>query len=356
MDDRILQFLHHEMSEEDKQEFLKELEANPELKEQLQEYQNFEDLTKLYFERKAGKQKLDNIYKLSEGKLKKQYSRVMPRKSFNIYHIVISSVIAALLAIAAISAIFYKVILMDYNQKLTEYSDLKNDINKISYQQKSIWNKLLSSEKSNIHYSGTGFAISQEGLLVTSFHLVGNFDTVMVSQFTDTIHSYKARVVFKASDKDIALLQIVDSTFTGFSDIPYRFYTGNIELGDYVFTLGFTKKDIVFNDGSISSLTGYNGDSSSFQVSISANPGNSGGPVITEKGEIIGIISGKNITREETTYARRADNIIACVDSFNTHSQEQKIKLPVYNRIRWLNKQSKIKGIIPYIFRVEVKK
>ena len=71
---------------------------------------------------------------------------------------------------------------------------------------------------------------------------------------------------------------------------------GAVEIGDDVFTLGFPISDLLgkevkYTDGSISSLSGLKGDATFFQISVPIQPGNSGGPLVNEKGNVVGIVT-----------------------------------------------------------------
>ena len=60
--------------------------------------------------------------------------------------------------------------------------------------------------------------------------------------------------------------------------------------------MGFPVSNILggeakFTEGSISSLTGIQGDASYFQMSVPIQPGNSGGPVVNTRGEVVGIVA-----------------------------------------------------------------
>ena len=46
-----------------------------------------------------------------------------------------------------------------------------------------------------------------------------------------------------------------------------------------------------FSDGAISAMSGLGGDSTLMQITIPIQPGNSGGPVVTESGKVVGIVT-----------------------------------------------------------------
>ena len=82
------------------------------------------------------------------------------------------------------------------------------------------------------------------------------------------------------------VLKINDADYESLKSIPYSIRKSNTDLGERIFTLGYPRNDIVYGEGYLSARTGYNSDSLSYQVQISANPGNSGGPVFNNNGEI----------------------------------------------------------------------
>jgi S1-C subfamily serine protease len=72
--------------------------------------------------------------------------------------------------------------------------------------------------------------------------------------------------------------------------------TGAVSLGDWVFTVGFPVQDLLgnevkFSEGSVSSTSGPTGEFSLLQISVPIQPGNSGGPVVNDKGEVVGIVT-----------------------------------------------------------------
>ena len=64
--------------------------------------------------------------------------------------------------------------------------------------------------------------------------------------------------------------------------------------GEKIFTIGYPASKIMgekpkYSEGVINSMTGLKDDPAFFQVSVPVQPGNSGGPLFNERGEVIGI-------------------------------------------------------------------
>jgi len=133
--------------------------------------------------------------------------------------------------------------------------------------------------------SGSGFAISTDGYILTNAHVVEGEDVVKIHTHTGMIAD--ASVVGRDEIIDLALLKannlVTKNVAFGNSD--------KVEQGDDVFTLGFPfgiKGDVSFKEGTISRKLN-DGGSSYLETSAEIHPGNSGGPLINRKGEVIGI-------------------------------------------------------------------
>ncbi len=141
----------------------------------------------------------------------------------------------------------------------------------------------------NINITATGFLITPDGYLLTACHAVAK--TVRRIKIFYQGRTYAAQVISKDESTDAALLRIEG---TGFTCLPFV-SNAAVKTGDAVFTVGFPQVDIQgvepkFTEGSVSSLSGLAGSLRFLQISVPIQPGNSGGPLVNEKGEVVGLI------------------------------------------------------------------
>jgi S1-C subfamily serine protease len=137
---------------------------------------------------------------------------------------------------------------------------------------------------------GTGFAINNDGVILTSHHVIKGAKKIDV-QFQDGAVC-PAKVLKQSPNIDIAILKIDKPT------PDYLVMDGQPEIGvgDRVFTMGFPVEDLLgqepkFTDGAISSLSGIKGEATFLQITVPVHPGNSGGPLLSEDGKAIGVIA-----------------------------------------------------------------
>jgi serine protease Do len=134
---------------------------------------------------------------------------------------------------------------------------------------------------------GSGFIISADGYLLTNAHVVEGADEITV-----TLHDkreFKAKLLGADRRTDVALLKI---EATGLS--PVRIGDSNkIRVGEWVIAIGspFGLENTV-TAGIVSAKGRETGEYLPFiQTDVAVNPGNSGGPLINMRGEVIGINS-----------------------------------------------------------------
>jgi len=141
-----------------------------------------------------------------------------------------------------------------------------------------------------ISKTGTGFAVSKDGVIVTAYHVIQNAKVIKVHLTEDSF--VFARVLRRGPMNDLAVLKIENATPNFLKVVPLR----SVKSGDRVFTIGYPVSSILgreakYTEGVVSSLSGIEGASSFLQITVPVQPGNSGGPLVNEKGEVVGIIT-----------------------------------------------------------------
>jgi S1-C subfamily serine protease len=121
--------------------------------------------------------------------------------------------------------------------------------------------------------------------------------------------------------------------------------------------LGYPRRDVVYGEGALSSMTGFNNDTTMYQISIPVNPGNSGGPLMDEQGNIIGVIHGKQSSAEATGFAIKAGFIKQTIDNLKNDSLKKDMALVTKkSNLRGLKRSEQIKKMQPFVFNVMVYK
>ena len=149
--------------------------------------------------------------------------------------------------------------------------------------------------------SGSGFIITQDGYIVTNYHVVNGANTIKVTLYNGD--TYDATLVGGDSDYDVAVLKI---NAAGLTPVTLG-SSADVNVGDSVLAIGNPLGELTFSmsGGYVSSCNrAINVDGTPFnmiQVDCSINPGNSGGPLMNLYGEVVGIVSAKYSTYSSTT-------------------------------------------------------
>jgi S1-C subfamily serine protease len=199
---------------------------------------------------------------------------------------------------------------------------------------------------------GTAFPISSNGYLLTSHHIVREAERIFV-ELPDKSR-FRASLVYSDPTKDLAVLRAEDSSFRSFGRLPYSFASQTSRLGEYVYTLGYSKQDAVFTEGSVSSLTGFEEDSFAYQVSIPANPGNSGGPVLDDQGHIIGLLSGKHSQQEGAAFSTKSNYILSFLDEMKSDTSFTDLALPKGKSLARMKRPEQVETLHGFIYKVRV--
>lgn len=157
----------------------------------------------------------------------------------------------------------------------------------------------LSDVLNSFDSSGTGWFISSNHL-VTCWHVVEDKKKIrMVSKSGDRI---PLKLVMRDELNDLALLRVMDHRH--FCQKPLAMNPLEAPIAEKVFTVGYPDPESMgfapkYTTGTISSLAGYRGDSSNYQISTPVQSGNSGGALIDEQGNVVGVIASVLTSDEE---------------------------------------------------------
>lgn len=163
---------------------------------------------------------------------------------------------------------------------------------------------------------GTAFLISQDGYFLTSKHLVEGKGVIDI-QHKELRYTFGTEVVYIDTLLDLAILKCSDDMAQNFAAVPYVFVNETPELGDDVFTLGYSKKDIVYAKGVVSSETGYQSDSIYQEISLPSNAGFSGAPLFNMEGKLVGIITARRSDKQAVTYSLKHNYISDCIENLS---------------------------------------
>lgn len=193
-------------------------------------------------------------------------------------------------------------------------------------------------------WSGSGIAIGTK-LIATNHHVVDGATNLAI-YFPDTDKEYRAEVVTVDETHDLAVVKVVDSSFNGFNNIKYGFKSEVEDVGMGVFVLGYPLvqsmgTEIKLTTGVVSSRSGFQGDQSQYQISAPVQPGNSGGPLFNDNGELIGIVSAKHTEAENVSYGVKLSHLKTLA------SNVEGVNLNRSSQISHLSLSEKCKSVIP---------
>ena len=193
-------------------------------------------------------------------------------------------------------------------------------------------------------WSGSGIAIGTK-LIATNHHVVDGATNLAI-YFPDTDKEYRAEVVTVDETHDLAVVKVVDPNFNGFNNIKYGFKSEVEDVGMGVFVLGYPLvqtmgTEIKLTTGVVSSRSGFQGDQSQYQISAPVQPGNSGGPLFNDNGELIGIVSAKHTEAENVSYGVKLSHLKTLA------SNVEGVNLNRSSQISNLTLSEKCKSVIP---------
>ena len=201
-------------------------------------------------------------------------------------------------------------------------------------------------EQQPSYWSGSGIALNSN-VFATNNHVVDGATHLYV-YFPETKEKFSAKTIKTDPTNDLAIVRITDPNFKGFPTIQYGFKKALEDVGTDVFVLGYPRVDtmgeeVKLTTGVVSSRSGFQGNQSQYQVSAPVQPGNSGGPLFNDSGELIGIVSAKHTDgAENVSYAVKLSYLNDLIASSG-----ESISLTKSSQIASQKLSEKCKAVIP---------
>ena len=138
--------------------------------------------------------------------------------------------------------------------------------------------------------SGTGFFVTDDGVIITNYHVIEGAKEILAI-YPSEKKEFIATLLSVDPANDVAILRINAQTIAA----PLASYC-NVLKGEEVLTLGYPLislqgQEQKANFGRVNSLSGIQDDPRFIQIDVPVQPGNSGGPLINKRGEVVGVVS-----------------------------------------------------------------
>lgn len=263
--------------------------------------------------------------------------------------------IAVLSTVAILSAGGYL-----FKQQSNQITDLNRVVRELKASSDGIVQGIRNTTRKTTYapanIEGSAFALNNKGYILTSFHMVKGADSIFI-QNAQTERSL-ARLIYCDPKLDLAILKLDNEQQAKNWQVPFSLKEKTADIGEKVFTMGYPRRDMVYGEGSLSSMSGYSNDTSMYQISIPVNPGNSGGPLLDENGNVIGVIRGKISGAEGTSFAIKAQEIIRSINGSAGDSLRMQVLNPASRKsgLRNMKRSEQVRRINPYVFNVLIYK
>ncbi|MBL0742021.1 S1 family peptidase [Chryseolinea lacunae] len=328
------------------------MQQDKEFKERVEKHLALVKALKFYGERSAVLKTLDEAHREIEMPVK-----TLPLDTPTGWKRYWMTAVAASVALISILGTLFMTRSLDTKQTAI-YKELGRKVEQIRKSQKLMMEDMAEvKEKPNPRpesFAGTGFLISSGGYVATSYHVIRESDSVIIENAK--FGALKASVIFSDPANDVSILKIEKRPDEMAQPLPFTLSKVEASLAEDVYTLGYPREDIVFGEGSVSALTGFKQNPNAYQVSVPVNPGNSGGPLLNTRGDLVGVISGLQTETLGAAFAIKSTVLVDVINQVSVDSASLPLVLPKQNAFKNSSRVQQVKRWQDFVFVVKVYK
>lgn len=171
--------------------------------------------------------------------------------------------------------------------------------------------------------TGTGFKVANHTFLITNYHVVKGYKTLAVENHKKD--RFLAHVVMVNTDVDLAFLQVKElENIEGTIALNETLEVKNrqkVHINGFPFGMPFT-----VTEGIVSSPNQPMHGRNYVQTDAAVNPGNSGGPMLNEKGELVGVTTSKFTEADNVGFGIQHKEVIKQITDFNFDDALYRVK------------------------------
>lgn len=203
--------------------------------------------------------------------------------------------------------------------------------------------------------NGSGILIDPSGIIATNYHVIQDAKVIEADFYKEgKTYSFAVEVLKGDAQLDLALLKITDKAYNSFrpASLPYGIRGTTAPTGSSVFALGYPMADVLgeeikFTDGRVSAGSGIMGDTVTYQISVPIQPGNSGGPLFDQDGNLIGITNARaKLETQNVSYAIKIRHLMNLAGKMNNSFT---------NTIKSKNMEQKVSILSSYVPMIRIK-